>query len=135
MCAFRASGIYVPPLFIYARKRMAPQLRQNEPPGAIYECSDNGWITEALFITWLKHFYNFTKSSQNDPVLLVMDNHVSHCTLKAYSFCRENGIIVLTIPPHTSHRLFLNKDRKQNKGKQQNLHSSNDAKLYDKIIK
>ncbi|KAK4875311.1 hypothetical protein RN001_011733 [Aquatica leii] len=29
---------------------------------------------------------------------------------------------------------FCDKDRKQNKRKQQNLHSSNDAKLYDKII-
>ncbi|KPJ19879.1 hypothetical protein RR48_02307 [Papilio machaon] len=29
---------------------------------------------------------------------------------------------------------FCDKDRKQNKGKQQNLYSSNDAKLYDKII-
>ncbi|KAL3288194.1 hypothetical protein HHI36_002644, partial [Cryptolaemus montrouzieri] len=30
--------------------------------------------------------------------------------------------------------LYCDKDRKQNKGKQQNLHSSNDTKLYQKII-
>lgn len=105
MCAFSASGTYVPPMFIYARKRMAPQLKRNGPPGAVYECSDNGWITEELFVTWLKHFQSTVKSSQDDPVLLVLDNHVSHCTLQAYIFCKENGIIVLTIPPHTSHRL------------------------------
>lgn len=29
---------------------------------------------------------------------------------------------------------YCDKDRKQNKGKQQNLHSSKDAKLYQKII-
>jgi hypothetical protein len=34
-----------------------------------------------------------------------MDNHASHCTLAAYNFCKEKGMVVLTIPPHTSHRL------------------------------
>lgn len=29
---------------------------------------------------------------------------------------------------------FCGKDRKQNKGKQQSLHSSNNAKIYEKII-
>ncbi|KAL3267131.1 hypothetical protein HHI36_011271 [Cryptolaemus montrouzieri] len=30
--------------------------------------------------------------------------------------------------------LYCDKDRKQNKGKQQNLHSSNDTKLYQKLL-
>lgn len=105
MCAFNASGTYIPPMFIFARQRMAVHLQRNGPPGAIYGCSKNGWITEALFIMWLKHFQLFIKCSKEDPVLLIMDNHITHCTLSAYNFCKENGIIVLTIPPHSSHRL------------------------------
>ncbi|KAB0803072.1 hypothetical protein PPYR_02666 [Photinus pyralis] len=104
MCSFSASGIYVPPLFIFARQRMDAQLKRNGPPGAAYACSSNGWINETLFIDWLHHFARFVKSTTDDPVLLVIDNHVSHCTLKAYNFCRENGIVILTIPPHSSHR-------------------------------
>ncbi|XP_050497466.1 uncharacterized protein LOC126878665 [Diabrotica virgifera virgifera] len=34
-----------------------------------------------------------------------MDNHCSHKSLRIYEFCRENFISVVTIPPHTSHRL------------------------------
>lgn len=34
-----------------------------------------------------------------------MDNHSTHSTLEAYTFCKANGIILLTIPPHSSHRL------------------------------
>lgn len=34
-----------------------------------------------------------------------MDNHNSHISVRIYDFCRENGIVILTIPPHTSHRL------------------------------
>ncbi|KAJ3619091.1 hypothetical protein MTP99_005878 [Tenebrio molitor] len=105
VCAFSASGIYVPPMFIYGRKRMHPLLKKGGPPGAAYCCSDKGWITEELFIQYLKHFQEFVKASLDDPVLLIMDNHSTHCTLEAYVFCKANGIILLTIPPHTSHRL------------------------------
>lgn len=105
MCSFSASGIYVPPMFIYARKRMSDHLKKNGPPGAVYHCSDNGWITEDLFIDWLKHFEHCIKVSKEDPVLLLLDNHSSHCSLNAYNFCKEKGIIMLTIPPHTSHRV------------------------------
>lgn len=37
--------------------------------------------------------------------LLILDNHSSHCSLEAIKFCRDNGIVLLSIPPHTSHKL------------------------------
>lgn len=105
VCAFSASGTYVPPMFIFNRKRMNLQLQKGGPPGAMYSCSEKGWITEALFLDWLKHFREFTKPSLEDPVLLIMDNHATHCTLDVYRLCKSSGIVLLTIPPHTSHRL------------------------------
>lgn len=105
ICAFSASGTYVPPMFIFNRKRMNQQLQKGGPPGSFFSCSDKGWITDILFLDWLQHFQKFVKSSSADPVLLVMDNHVTHCTLQAFNFCKANGIVLLTIPPHTSHRL------------------------------
>lgn len=33
----------------------------------------------------------------DEPILLLLDNHVSHCSLEA--------IVMLSFPPHTSHRL------------------------------
>ena len=38
-------------------------------------------------------------------VLLILDNHASHISLPAIDKCKELGIILLTIPPKTSHRL------------------------------
>lgn len=84
---------------------MTPLLQKGGPPGATYTCSDKGWITEDLFVEYLRHFSRFVKPSRDDPVLLVMDNHSTHSTLQAYDFCKKNGIVILTIPPHTSHRL------------------------------
>ncbi|KAI4454091.1 dde superfamily endonuclease [Holotrichia oblita] len=53
----------------------------------------------------MKHFAAHVKCSVNDKVLLVMDNHCSHSTLKIFEFCKESGIVIVTLPPHTSHRL------------------------------
>lgn len=104
-CAMSAAGTFVPPMFIFARLRMASGLERNGPPGSIYQCSKNGWINEDLFRVWLRHFVNFTNVSKENPVLLIVDNHASHSSLNIYNFCRNNGVIMLSIPPHTSHRL------------------------------
>lgn len=53
----------------------------------------------------LHHFSNFAKATKDDPVLLILDNHCTHSTLKSFNFCRDNGIVVVSLPPHTSHRL------------------------------
>lgn len=103
--AFSASGNYIPPLFVFPRKRMSPQLEKNGPSAAIYTCTDNGWSNEILFSLWLKHFQKRVLCSPENPVLLILDNHSSHISLEIYNYCKENGIIMVSIPPHTSHRL------------------------------
>lgn len=100
-----ASGSFIPPMFIYPRARMSDQLKRNGPVGAKYTCSLKGWITEELFVEWLHHFKLHTACSIDNPVLLIVDNHTSHCSLPAYNFCRANGITVVSFPPHTSHKL------------------------------
>lgn len=105
VCAINAGGGFVPPMIIYPRKRMALHLRRGGPVGTIYCCSNDGWINEELFVEWLKHFRNTVKPTKNDPVLLVCDNHSSHTTMEAYTFCKENHIVIVSIPPHTSHKL------------------------------
>lgn len=105
ICAFNAAGTYVPPVFIYARQRMTPLLEGNGPPGSLYKCSKNGWTNEELFIQWLQHFRKYANPSENEPVLLILDNHGSHITIEAYEYCKENFITMLSLPPHSSHRL------------------------------
>lgn len=105
ICCMSAAGSYVPPMFIYARQRMVPTLQVNGPPGAIYNCSVNGWTNENLFTIWLKHFNNYATPTKDEPALLILDNHGSHITLDAYNFCRDNNITMLSLPPHSSHRL------------------------------
>lgn len=104
VCAMSAAGGFIPPMFIFPRQRHSSLLEKDGPIAAAYECSKNGWITEELFVKWLKHFVVHAKPSESDKVLLILDNHSSHVSLAAYDFCRGNNITMLSIPPHTSHR-------------------------------
>lgn len=105
ICAMSASGSFVPPLFIFPRQRHSPQLEKDGPLGAVYTCSHNGWTNEKLFILWLRHFIKHTKPTAETPILLVLDNHNSHATLEAWELAKENHVVMLTIPPHGSHRI------------------------------
>ncbi|RZB39097.1 DDE 1 domain containing protein [Asbolus verrucosus] len=81
-CATNAFRNYIPSMFIFPRKRMTPLLEKKGPQKAIYVHSKNSWISEELFLTWLKYFQSHVKVTQNDPVLLVLDSHRSHTILQ-----------------------------------------------------
>jgi hypothetical protein len=41
------------------------------------------------------------KPTKDKKVLLLIDNHKSHVSISAITKARENGIMLLTFPPHT----------------------------------
>ncbi|XP_074030793.1 tigger transposable element-derived protein 6 isoform X2 [Leptinotarsa decemlineata] len=105
ICAMTSAGGYIPPMFIFPRKRLTPLLEKDGPAGALYKCSDNGWINENLFIEWLVHFKQHAKPSADEPILLILDKYASHISLFIYKYCKYNHIHMLSLPPHTSHRM------------------------------
>ena len=105
VCCFSAAGDYIPPMIIYPRLRMAAHLQRDGPIRTSYQCSQNGWINEDLFLIWLNHFQTKVKSSIEDPVLLICVNRQSHISLEAFQFWKENHIVMVSLPPHTSNRL------------------------------
>lgn len=62
-------------------------------------------MTSEEFLFFIKHFVRHTKCSKEHPVLIVLDNHASHLSVNIINYCRENGIVLLSFPPHTSHKL------------------------------
>jgi len=105
VCAVSASGTYAPPMLIYKRKRMSELLMKDSPPGSIGACSPNGWIDTGLFVKWLNHLIAFAKPTQDKKILLIMDGHCSHKSLEAIEMARQNGVVMLCLPPHTTHRM------------------------------
>lgn len=100
-----ASGNYIPPMFIFKRINMNPLLMKGSPPGSIGVASKTGWINSQLFVRWLSHFIQESGTSQQSPALLILDNHEAHMSIEAYELCRKHGVIMLSLPPHTSHKL------------------------------
>lgn len=84
---------------------MNPILLRGSPAGTIGYTSENGWTSNELFVQWLEHFTKFAKPSKDDPVILILDGHGSHKTLSAIEFARDHGIILISLPPHTTHEL------------------------------
>lgn len=105
VCCMSASGTYVPPALIFARKRFREDLYNAAPVGTLKLISDSGFINTDLFFSWMQHFKQHVQPTSENPVLLIFDNHVSHRSLKVINYCRENNIHLLSIPPHSSHKL------------------------------
>ena len=105
ICAMSAAGSYIPPMLIFPRKRMAEGLMRGAPVGAVGAVSDSGWTDSSLFVSWLKHFVAYTRCNKNNPQLVIMDGHNSHKSLCAIDYARENGITLVILPPHCTHKL------------------------------
>lgn len=101
-----ASGSFVPPMLIYRRKRMKQELGSGAPPGTVLSAQEKGWMCSEGFCLWLKHFISIVKPTKDCKVVLVLDGHVTHAkNLEAINIAREAGVRMVSLPPHTMHRL------------------------------
>lgn len=102
-----ATGQVVPPVFIFPRARMNDVLMIGAPQGSLglANSTTSAWINSALFVKVLEHIKKFTRCTIDDKIILLMDNHESHCSFEVVQYAKENGIVLVTFPPHCTHRL------------------------------
>jgi hypothetical protein len=70
-------------------------------------CSKTSWSNNAFGLLWLQHVfkpYTCRKHSQ-DHRLLIVDGHLSHVNIAFIEFAITHKILLLVLPPHTTHRL------------------------------
>jgi hypothetical protein len=85
---------------------MQQEFQLNLPPGAWAEVHETCWMTKPLFCTWFQNFIEFPGARKESPVMLLLDGHGSHTkSLEMISLGRENGVILLCFPTHSTHRL------------------------------
>lgn len=75
------------------------------PPGCDGSGNKSGWMQDEDFLLFMKHFTKFAKPTEQNPVVVIMDNHSSHINIPVIQYCKENFISVSSYPPHTSHKL------------------------------
>ncbi|XP_025154458.1 tigger transposable element-derived protein 6-like [Harpegnathos saltator] len=106
VASMSASGNFWAPAFIFPRKRIKPELMNNAPSGSPAFPQDKGWMDRDVFLQFIKYFVNQTRPSKEQPVLIVLDGHSSHTkSLNVIDYCRESGVILLSLPPHCTHKM------------------------------
>jgi DDE superfamily endonuclease len=104
-CMINAIGNSIPPFMVFPRVFFKAHMLHGAPPGSAGSAQPSGWMTTNNFIEYLKHFIKYSSVSVNKPALLILDNHESHISIEAIELCKESGAVLLTLPPHCSHRL------------------------------
>lgn len=100
-----ATGAALPPVYVFPRVHSKDAFLNGAPEGSLGLATRSGWMTAELHIQVLQHIQRHTSCTKDNTILIICDNHESHISIEAVNYCRENGIIYLSLPPHTSHKL------------------------------
>ena len=100
-----ASGHYLPPVFIIPRKRWNDVFMRGTLDGSKGILHSSGWMNGHCFLETLHHIRAKTFCSPTNKILLIIDNAESHLTIQAIEYANDNGIVILTLPPHTTNKL------------------------------
>ena len=97
-----AAGQCIPPMVIWNRKQLRPELTIGEVPGTVYGLSHKGWMDQCLFEQWFKrHFLRYAPPIR--PLILLMDGHASHYAPDAVKLAAEEKVLIFVLPPNTTH--------------------------------
>jgi 4-hydroxybenzoate polyprenyltransferase len=105
-----ATGEALPPLVIFKAKTVQQQwfpTQMEDYPLWSFYFSENGWTTNDIALSWLREVY-LKRSKPKDPNewrLLIFDGHGSHETPEFMWECFQNKVLLVWLPPHTSHVL------------------------------
>lgn len=113
-CCVSASGNVLPPLIIFKAKGSV-QVRwtnnEEEYAGTTYATSENGFMEEPIFYSWLtESLIPYVESvRQNKQIgkkaILIMDGHKSHISLRVVNAAIAANLILLKLPSHLTHRM------------------------------
>ncbi|XP_066298848.1 uncharacterized protein [Branchiostoma lanceolatum] len=99
-----ADGSTIPPLIIFSKSYPSTAYNLEGPDNALYATTPSGFIESDVFLQWLeKCFVRFC--SPERPVMLLLDQHSTHVTREAIDLAIKEDIVLLGLPPHSSHFL------------------------------
>ena len=100
-----AAGSFIPPVFVIPRKRVDERFMSETIDGSKGIYHSNGWMNGEIFLETLQHIQRKTYCSVDNKICLIMDNAECHMNIHAVEYAIENGIVIVTLPPHTTAKL------------------------------
>ena len=106
-CAGSGSGERLPLFILYKGKNLYQRWMEGGPAAAVYGISESGWMDGANFLSWFTKLFlpAVPYLTETAPVLLFLDGHHSHISLELIRRARGNNILLLCLPPNTTHLL------------------------------
>ena len=105
-----AAGEYLPPHFVFpgkTRRKLdgydieSTMERSSSIKGANFSVSDSGWTKDGIAKLWFTE--TFLKNiGPSRPQLLICDGHGSHNNVEFVELAKQNDIIIIELPSHTS---------------------------------
>ncbi|CAH2102386.1 unnamed protein product [Euphydryas editha] len=104
-----ASGKKLPPLIVFKGKFVWDQWMADLDPvdydfEISYAASAKGWMETDIFFNYIEKVL-IPNLGEQRPVLVIYDGHSTHVNVRVVQLAIQNNIIILKLPPHTSHLL------------------------------
>ncbi|EFX70829.1 hypothetical protein DAPPUDRAFT_60856, partial [Daphnia pulex] len=103
--AVSATGTSIPPYFVFPRVHFKEYFLNGAPLGSVGSANKSGWMSDKDFVLFMKHFIQNVRPSKENEVVLFFDNHSSHLSIEVLNLAKDNGVVMITFPPHCSHLL------------------------------
>ena len=102
VAACNSAGYAIPPMVIFDRKTLKPEMTVGEVPGTMYGLSSSRWMDGDLFHLWFTHHF-LAHAPPARPLMLLLDGHSSHYHPETIRCAAEEQVILFCLPPHTTH--------------------------------
>jgi len=108
LCACSAAGEKAMPLIIFKGKDVYDEWTTEEEditkPTISYAATKRGWMETPVFYNYFRK--NLVEQFGNRrPILLIYDGHSTHVGIDLIKEAMAEGIVILKLPPHSSHIL------------------------------
>ena len=112
MACVRADGSALPPSLIYQSTNKAIQSSwvgdvKARKHSVHIRSSPSGWTNNDIGLAWLDQVFDrYTEAkARRSYRLLILDGHGSHITRDFINYCDQNRILLVILPPHSTHTL------------------------------
>lgn len=96
-----AVGNFIPPVLIFPRDKYSERLSSD----SMCMQSKNGCNNSDICLNWLKYLIQSIRPSENDKVLLILENHEWYKTVEFFDYAAANNVVILSLPHRCSHKL------------------------------
>lgn len=80
-------------------------LEQTAKFDVVINNTPKGYMTAGVFECWLKHLR--AEMQHKEKVILLLDGHRSHCTVEVQTMAKRLNIVLVYLPPNTTHGLQI----------------------------